>query len=416
MSGSITLPVTANPQEMLDNLARLVEISVTLNSTLDLDALLQHILDSAGEMLDCEGVSILLFNEKTRELRFAASTGENPVKLAEISVPLDRSLAGKIFQESQPLIVNDVASDRLHYPEVGNQIEVKIRSLLGVPMLIRKRKVGVIEAINKITGVFTSADVKLLEIIASQAAVAVNNARMMQELQVANAQLREADAAKSRFMAVASHELRTPLGIILGYATFLKEEAQGDLSDHAANVLNAALELRSLVEAMTNMNMLYTGERDITLEKSVLQDIIRVACAEIEGTAQARNIHLVLDMPARPVVVDADPKKMALVLDNVLNNAIRFSPEGGEIRVGLISGKKEALIVVQDDGLGIPADKLKLVFEKFYQVEDHLTRRYGGLGLGLAIAREIVNLHGGRIWAESPGLGHGATVKILLPL
>ena len=415
MTGSITLPVTSDPQEMVGNLARLVEISMTLNSTLDPETLLGHILDSAVEMLNCEAASILLYNEAKKELRFAASTGANPVELAKIPVPLENSLAGQIFRENAPLVVNDVPRDRWHYTEVSSQSQIQVRSLLGVPMRIQKHKIGVIEAINKKDGLFSYSDVKLLAIIASLAAVAINNARMMQELKEANARLREADEMKNRFMAVASHELRTPLGIILGYSTFLKEEAQGDLSEHAANVLNAALELRSLVEAMTNMNMFYTGERDVKPEPVPLQDVVRAACEETAAAMESRSSVLALSLPADPVVVNADPKKLKLALANVLNNAVRFSPEGSEIRVWMEVSEDAVLIAVQDEGLGIPPDKLDLVFEQFYQVEDHMTRRYGGLGLGLAIAREIVNLHGGRIWAESPGLGHGSTFKIVLP-
>ena len=415
MTGSITLPVTSDPQEMIGNLARLVEISMTLNSTLDPETLLEHILDSAVEMLDCEAASILLYSDTKRELRFAASTGANPVELAKIPVPLENSLAGKIFRENAPLVVNDVPRDRRHYTEVSSQTQVQVRSLLGVPMRIQKQKVGVIEAINKNQGVFSYSDVKLLAIIASLAAVAIDNARMVQELKEANVRLQEADEMKNRFMAVASHELRTPLGIILGYATFLKEEAQGELSEHAASVLNAALELRALVEDMTNMNMFYTGERGVKLEPVPLQEVIRAAGDEIASMMEARSNVLSLKLPPDPVIVNADPKKLKLAFVNVLNNAVRFSPEGSEIRIWMEVGEDAVLVAVQDEGLGIPPDKLDLVFEQFYQVEDHMTRRYGGLGLGLAITREIVNLHGGRIWAESPGLGHGSTFKIVLP-
>ena len=415
MTGSITLPVTSDPQEMIGNLARLVEISMTLNSTLDPETLLEHILDSAVEMLDCEAASILLYSDTKRELRFAASTGANPVELAKIPVPLENSLAGKIFRENAPLVVNDVPRDRRHYTEVSSQTQVQVRSLLGVPMRIQKQKVGVIEAINKNQGVFSYSDVKLLAIIASLAAVAIDNARMVQELKEANVRLQEADEMKNRFMAVASHELRTPLGIILGYATFLKEEAQGELSEHAASVLNAALELRALVEDMTNMNMFYTGERDVKPEPVPLQEVIRAAGDEIASMMEARSNVLSLKLPPDPVIVNADPKKLKLAFVNVLNNAVRFSPEGSEIRIWMEVGEDAVLVAVQDEGLGIPPDKLDLVFEQFYQVEDHMTRRYGGLGLGLAITREIVNLHGGRIWAESPGLGHGSTFKIVLP-
>ena len=407
--------LTPDARKMLRRLSRLVEISVTLNSTLELASLLEYILTTATELLNCEAVSILLYDETLGQLRFAAATGTNPEELDSIFVPLETSLAGTIFKENRPLVINNVAQDVRHYSEVGVQMNFPVASLVGVPMCIREHQVGVLEAINKNTGAFTKADTKLLSIIASQAAVAIHNAQLVQDLQAANAELLEADAMKTRFMAVASHELRTPLGIILGYATFVKEEAQGELSDHANNLLNAALQLRSLVEDMTNMNLLHTGQRDVHLEPVPLHTILQQAYQEIASTAEAKNDTLILDFPEAPVIVNADIK-LKLVFVNLLNNAVRFTANAGKILVRLSTQNGEALVQIQDDGIGIPPEKLDKLFDQFYQVEDHETRRYGGLGLGLSIARALVKLHGGRIWAESEGLGQGATFWVALPL
>ncbi|HBX70041.1 MAG TPA: hypothetical protein DEH25_11870 [Chloroflexi bacterium] len=414
MTDSITLPITSDPQLMIRQLSRLVEISVILNSTLELNPLLEYILDAAVELLDCEAVSILLYNEEIQQLRFAAVTGTAPDDLAKISVPLDGSIAGKIFKENGPLIINDVQHDQRHYGEVSKQTQIEVASLLGVPMRIRKQKIGVIEAINKKSSIFTYTDVKMLSIIASLSAVAINNTRQMNELQKANAQLLEADEMKSRFMAVASHELRTPLGIIMGYATFLKEDAREDISEHASNVLGAALELRALVEDMTNMNLIYTGKRDIKPLPTELQKIIRAAYTEISAIAGTKQNRMVIDLPNEPIIVNVD-QKLKLVFVNLLNNAIRFTPDPGKIYIRMKTSDKAVLVEIRDEGIGIPPDKLERIFEQFYQVEDHLTRRYGGLGLGLAIARAIVVLHGGRIWAESPGQGKGSTFRVALP-
>jgi signal transduction histidine kinase len=281
-------------------------------------------------------------------------------------------------------------------------------------MTIQDRVTGVLEGLNKRDGIFTDEDAELLSIIASQAAVAIHNAQLLQALQVANQQLSTVDKLKSDFMAVASHELRTPLGIILGYATFLKDEAQGVISDHVDSVLDAAVQLQTLVEDMTNMNMLYTGEADVILEPTVIQQIIHQAYKGIISTAKAKNDHLVIDLPRKPILVNADPK-LELVFANILNNAVRFTPESGDIRISVSELENEVMVEVKDNGVGIPKDKLTRIFDQFYQVEDHLTRHVGGLGLGLAIARALTELHGGRIWAESDGPGKGATFKVVLP-
>ena len=409
------LPLSADPQQMINQFARLVEISVTLNSTLQLEPLLEYILDTAAELLNCEAASILLYDEKQDQLWFAATTGSSPKELAGISIPLTNSIAGKIFLENEPIVINNVESEMRHNSDVSEQIKHDVRSLLGVPMQIQDQKVGVLEGINKKSSIFTYSDIKLLSIIASQAAVAINNARLVQKLKKANAELSETDEMKTRFMAVASHELRTPVGIIMGYATFLKEEIQGDLSEHANSVLNAALELRALVEDMTNMNLIYSGKRDIHPVPIFLQDIIRASCDEMSTAIKAKGHQLVLDIPDTPIIVSAD-QKMKLVFSNILNNAVRFSTEPANIFVRLTATEEKALVEIQDHGIGIPPDKLERIFDQFYQVEDHLTRRYGGLGLGLSIARVLVELHNGRIWAVSEGLGRGATFKVQLPL
>jgi signal transduction histidine kinase len=166
---------------------------------------------------------------------------------------------------------------------------------------------------------------------------------------------------------------------------------------------------------MTNMNLIYTGKRDIRPSPIPLQDLLHIAYEEVASTAEAKNDRLILDMPDEPVIVNADGK-IKLVFGNILNNAVRFSPEPGKIFIRLTTDDKDALVEIQDNGIGIPPDKLTRIFDQFYQVEDHMTRRYGGLGLGLAIARVLVDLHGGRIWAESEGIGKGSTFKVVLPL
>jgi GAF domain-containing protein len=238
---------TPNPEQQLQNrqLAQLVRISVTLNSTLDPAELLRYIIEKAAELLGCEAASILLYDERRAQLYFTTATGSDTNKLAEIPVPLEGSIAGSVFRENRPMVINNVANDPRHFTGVGQKVQFQSRSLLAVPMRIRSQVTGVLEALNKRAGDFNDNDMRLLSVIASQAAVAINNAHLVQALQQANEELSRADKLKSDFMAIASHELRTPLGVILGYATFLKEDAKGELSEHANMVLTSALRLRA---------------------------------------------------------------------------------------------------------------------------------------------------------------------------
>lgn len=403
-------------REMVHRLARLVEISVTLNSTLDLDRLLQFIIQSAADLVESEAASILLFDERTQRLYFAAATGTDPGELAQIPVPLEGSIAGTIFREDRPLIINEVARDPRHFREVGERMRFETRSLVGVPMRIKERVTGVLEAVNKRRGAFDENDVQTLSIIASQAAVAIENARLVEALQRAYDELGKVEKLKSDFIAIASHELRTPLGMILGYAALLKEEADREAAEHAEVVLNAALRMRALIEDMTNLNMLRVGAAELRLERRPLRPIAREAYEEMADLLEAKGQVADLRLPAQELEAEVDAPKVRMALTNLLNNAMRFTPAGGHIWFSLERHGPEAWFRVRDDGIGIEADQLERIFDQFYQVEDHMTRRHEGMGLGLAIVRAVAEAHGGRAWAESEGPGKGATFTLALPL
>lgn len=406
----------ADPRRLVSRLSRLVEISVTLNSTLDLDRLLQFIIESAAELAECEGASILLVDENTHDLFFAASTGSDPKELAKIPVPMEGSIAGTIYREDKTLILNEVGDDPRHFRQVGEKVKFQTRSLIGVPMRIRDKVTGVLEAVNKRQGTFDETDAQTLSIIAAQAAVAIHNARLVSALQQAYQELGQLDKLKTDFIAIASHELRTPLGVILGYAAILREEAKDAVaSDQAETVLNSALRMRALIEAMTNMNLMQVGTGEMSLELRPLGEVVQAAHDEVAPLVQAKGQALALRLPPSRLTSMVDRSKLVMALTNLLNNAMRFTSGGGHILLELEAHGAEAWIRVRDDGPGIAADQLVRIFDQFYQVEGHMTRRHQGMGLGLAIVRAVVEAHGGRVWAESRGLGAGATFTIALP-
>jgi len=396
-------------------LKRLVELSVTLNSTLDLDDLLQLITTTATELLDCEAASILLYDENKPRLYFAAATGSDPAQLSEVPVPIDNSLAGTIFRTNQPLILNDADQDPRHYSLVSDHIQFRVKSLLGVPMPMKDRTVGVLEAVNKRSGVFDEHDVSLLSVTAAHAAIAIDNARLLQTTKKALQQIRESNQLKSNFLSLASHELRTPLGIIIGYSTFLKEDSKGETSEHASQVLTAARQMRSLLDEMNNLAMLKSDEMILKPQRVPMQDILTYACEGIKDFASSHDQKLIFAFPEQPFYVNVDIDRTAMAFTNLLNNAVRFSPEKSEITVGTIQDDNQVLAWVQDKGIGIPVDQLQKIFDEFYQIEPPNTRHHGGLGIGLTIAKGLIEAQGGRIWAESEGAGAGATFKVLLP-
>ncbi|NOQ38811.1 MAG: GAF domain-containing protein [Anaerolineales bacterium] len=412
LTSSISEP---EARKKAQKVAQLVDISAILNSTLKPDTLLKNILDTAADLLECSGVSILLYDEREKELRFAATTTGDIEKLEQIPVPLDNSLAGTIFTENRHLVINSTRDDPRHYSEVGDEVGLQIDSLLGVPMRIKDRVTGVIEALNKKEGDFSDFDVSLLLVVASQAAISIHNARLIQALQKANIELSQADKLKRDLMSVASHELRTPLGNILGYATLLHEDAIEENKPLAESILKASSKLRAVLDDIANMNLLYTGKADLDFTDTSLQRVINYAQEEVRMTVNKEDHTVDYQMPEEPIQLSIDLPKMSVVFVNLLLNAIQFTPLEGEIRLTIDDRDDEVMVSIADTGRGISEENLEKIFEVFYQVDDHMTRRYGGLGLGLSIARELVNLHGGRIWAESKGLGEGSTFRVVLP-
>jgi signal transduction histidine kinase len=403
-------------RHMVVQLSRLVEISVTLNSTLDLDRLLQFIVRSAADLLESEAASILLVDEHSHDLYIAAATGIAREKLARLPVPKEGSLAGTVFREDRPLILNEVfgALNGLHGLGVAEGTE--IRSLIGVPLRIREQVAGVLQASNKRASIFDENDLQTLTNIASLAGVAIHNARQLDALNRAYEELGNLDKLKSDFIAIASHELRTPLGLILGNAALLQEAAGDEMYEPAEAVLASAMRMRVLIEDMTNMNMLQVGSAELMLALQEIQPILQAAYDEVGKLVEAKGQTLTLDMPAEPLMAMVDGSKMRMALTNLLNNAIRFTAREGEISLALEPHGREAWLRVSDNGIGVPIEQQENIFNLFYQVEDHLTRRYDGMGLGLAIVKAIAEAHGGRVWVESAGVNTGARFTIAVPL
>lgn len=399
-------------------LARLAEISTALNSRVQLEPLLKQIMKTAVEITGSEAASVLLWNNNKQQLFFAASTtiSRTDDPLLGMPVPMD-SIAGTILRENRTLQVDDARSDPRHYNKVDEDIQFQTRSLLGVPMTYKDRVIGVLEAINKRNLPWTEDDKMYLNNLAAQAAVAIEGAQLVMELKRANEELSEVDKLKNDFIAIASHELRTPLGVIMGYASFLQEAEDTSTQEHASKVLDSALKLRKIIEDMVNLRYVKQKQSDLQREVMSVADLIgslqRDSLAIIDTQKHKLKFE---DVPDAEIYIDHTRTLMALT--NVLHNAMSFTPEGGSITISaqLINNPREVQLRVTDTGVGLEKHQLDKIFEEFYQIEDHMIRHHGGLGIGLSIARAIVNAHGGRIWAESPGLGQGSTFTIALPL
>lgn len=404
--------------EQLDapRLGRLIEISRRLNSATTIDELLQLIISEAAALIHTEAASLLLLDMQTRELHFRAVSGPNQEEFVGVKVPLAGSIAGEIITTNQPLIVPDVRTHESWNASVDTALGFSTSAILGVPMHDGVgRAIGVLEAINKLDGSkFGEDDVAVLATLADLAGTAVAKAQLYSELEKAYRQLNELDRLKSDFIALASHELRTPLSVILGYVSFLQEEADASTASQLDSVMNAAVHLRSLIQDMVNLRYVDAGEASLQPREVTLNQLLYTVARERRETAEAKRQTLRLLLPQDKLTVLGDPNMLEIVFSNLLGNAIKFTDEGGQVTLGAARRGDEVWVYVRDDGIGIPEDELERIFDRFYQVQPHMRRDYEGMGIGLSIVKDLVQLHHGRIWAKS-AVDQGSEFFVALP-
>jgi signal transduction histidine kinase len=392
-----------HPKLNAEKMARLVKISRVLNATTDLDHLLSQIITEAADLTQAEAASILLLDPRTQQLHFKASSNEVSPEMSNMAVSLDNSIAGAILTANKPMYIQDVSKDPRWNQNVSAALAFQTRSILGVPMHnVNQEPVGVLEALNKVGGGdFSVQDLETLSILADIAGVAVEQARLFTELKQANTELNELDQIKTDFIAIASHELRTPLSVILGYVSFLRDESGPEMQEQFDSVLQAAVHLRTLIQDMLNLRYVDAGTAMLTKQQIDLVALLREMDLENDETAVAKSQTVHVTLPDAPLHVITDKDMMEVIIDNLLNNAVKFTPQAGEIKIAVEQQGREVWVRIKDSGVGVPEDQLERIFKRFYQVESPLRRQHEGMGLGLSIAKELVELNNGRIWAES---------------
>jgi signal transduction histidine kinase len=398
-------------------LERIVEISRFLSSTHDLTRLLQAVVDVACELTRSEAASIMLFDPASGELRFEAAPDFQRNSLKSITVPLESSVAGWIFTHARPMVLQDAAADPRVYREVDKTLKSQTKSLLGIPLLVNQKPIGVIEAINKKDkGQYTEDDLNVLETLSGQAAIAIENARLVKKLQDANTELMRLDRMKSDFIAIASHELRTPLGLILGHSTFLKESVQEPFQEQLDVIIRSAMRLKEIIEDMATIAHEEKGQSRVRKEEFSISGLIVDVAKKFLDEARRKGINLEVNTPPNnPINITGDKEKITVVLSNLIENALTFTDEGGQVGVKAEKDEGYVKVMVMDTGIGIPEKEQERIFDRFYQVESHLTRRHGGMGLGLSIAKAMVEMHNGQIWCESKE-GMGSLFCFVLPI
>ncbi len=402
--------------ELVISLLRLLEVIREVNSSSEFEASLQAIADAACKLTSSESASILRYDPTADVLAFIAATASQREFLRQVRIPLEGSAAGWTFRHAEPLIVQNVENDLRHFKEVDRLTGSKTRSLLAAPMLFHGSPMGVIESVNK-TGEahYTEEDVVILESLASLAAFVLRDHEMQGQVEQASREVAGLDRLKSDFVAITSHELRTPLGLILGHATFLRELVGAEYHEQLDLIIRNATRLKEIVENLASVdnyqnNAARVRQREVSMARLV-QDVVE----SFHEEAQQKGVAIRAETGRTPLTVEGEAGKIEIALSHLVKNAIVFTDPGGHILVTAEAVPGYVKVAVVDDGIGIPEKDLSRIFERFYQVGSHLTRRHGGMGLGLSVAKAMIDMHDGRIWAESVD-GKGSRFTFILPV
>ena len=394
---------------------RLLKINRGLSATLNLQELLQSIAEAAAEMTGCEQSTISQLDPQTNRLHFLAALFMPKEIMESVRIPLEDSIAGTAFLTQVPVIVQDAQNDERLFRQVDELSGFTTRTLLAVPMLIDHQATGVLTAVNKTGGApYDAQDVYVLETLASQAAIAINNAQLMNECRDAYQALAKLDEMKKSFIAITSHELRLPIGLILGHSSYLKEILDGEAAEQIRVIERGALRLKDIVEDLSQVENMRTGQTSLRLEAVDLVPVLNHLMERYSRQAAEQQLFISTMFPTPSLILEADAAKLSIAIEHLLKNSLAFTDPGGRIEVSFEESDDAVVVHVSDTGIGIPDEDLGLVFERFYQVETHMTRRHGGMGMGLAVAKMMVELHKGAIHVESQ-VGKGSRFGILLP-
>jgi signal transduction histidine kinase len=295
---------------------------------------------------------------------------------------------------------------------------------LVVPLINRNKVIGTLTVDSDRPDAFSESDIQLMTIAAAQVSVAIANARLFEtleeraaELAVAYEELKENDRLKDELVQNVSHELRTPLTFVRGYVDLLLEGAMGTISPEQENALQIiarkSSEITRLVEDIMSLQRI--DRSNLVREQFYMSDFLQSVVELHRMSARERGLNLLFELSGEGGIVEADKGRITQVLDNLIGNAMKFSPDGGTITVKMVRRPEDVMVSISDEGIGIPEAKLIRVFERFYQVDGSSRRRFGGTGIGLALVKRIVEAHDGEIWVESKE-SHGSSFFFTLPL
>ena len=386
---------------------------------------MQALTDAATEIAGARFGSFFynVLDERGGSYMVYAVAGLSHAVFARRPLPRATDLFGPAFRSEGTVRIADVSTDARYGPRSPYHglppDDVKVTSYLAVPVVSRSGEVlGGLFFGHPEASAFTARTERMVETLAAQATVAIDNVRLYEAQKRALAHAEDASRLKDLFLATVSHELRAPLNAVLGW-TYLMRTSQMSADEMARALETVERNARAqnqLIDDLLDVSSIISGKLRLDVRSVSPITAVEAALETVRLSAEAKNVELVVALDPAAGPVKGDPDRLQQVVWNLLSNAIKFTPKDGRVHVDLERGASHVEIRVRDTGVGITPEFLPFVFDRFRQQEATSRRPYGGLGLGLAIARHLVELHGGTVKADSPGRDQGATFTITLPL
>lgn len=396
------------------------ELARDTTGALTLDVLLPRFIHLLCERFDFQNASIYLMNETSDFVSIRESTSLALKQTNKLAVG-SNSLIGQVTAQGQPIVINNILESPF---EFHTTLLPETRSDLCIPLKLGNRTLGALDIQSTRFGAFSPDDITVMQVLADQIAIAIDNARAYELSQLAIKEMEEVDRLKSQFLANMSHELRTPLNSIIGFSRVILKGIDGEINDiqkqDLSAIYNSGQHLLHLINDILDLSKIEAGKMQLSFSEVDLPEIITSVMSTATGLVKDKPVKLETDISDSLPPVFGDPTRIRQVLLNFVSNAAKFTEEGF-VRVKAFpasapDGTAEVMIEVSDSGIGIePQDQAKL-FQAFSQVDDSPTRKTGGTGLGLSISRSFVELLGGRIGIARSEINQGSTFFFTLPV
>lgn len=400
-------------EEYGEIIRQLQSVTDSALSHLELDDLLREMLLRVRDLLETETAVVMLLSDDGQNLSVRVTVGIEEEVVTDHQVPVGTGVVGRIAATRAPLVVNQLAGEDTS----GLAPRERLRALIGAPLCVRGRLSGVLYTGTAAVRSFNEDDLRLLQLVADRVALAVEHARLYEAEQKARVQAETANRMKDEFLAVVSHELRSPLNAVLGWTTLLREgQLDAEQTGRALETIeNSARSQSRLISDLLDVSRIVSGKLRLNVAPLDPARVINAALEAVRPAAAAKAIELEKHLAPDVGRILGDADRVQQIVWNLLTNAIKFTPRGGRVTVVLTRSNEHIEIVVSDTGQGIRPEFLPYVFDRFRQADVTSARKHGGLGLGLAIVRNLTEMQGGSVGVASAGEGQGATFTVKFP-